>query len=212
MATKQVAFALLSILFLAPAVIGDPILNTLLGHRSADSWTSARSADSESALAVEPSLRTLPGMSTLSQLTTPLILLGIGYYVLGYMPTAMPMFLGLLGLKARLLPYLTAIGLRENFDLDRVGRQLESSEFLERGFDYLEIKDTDCRRRAACEMGEWLSRSHPVVAKVVDVFSENMLKGSKYSDNLLEGARHTSCDTQFPKCPSSPLRTLSPFK
>ncbi|CAN7997534.1 unnamed protein product [Ixodes hexagonus] len=211
MACNKLVLVSLAVLLLAPAVIGDPILSALLGHRSSDASATARNADPSSALSVEPSLRTLPSISTLTQFTTPLVLLGLGYYVLGYMPTAMPMLLGLLGLKARLLPYLSAMGLRENFDLERVGRQLESSELLERGFDYLDIKETDCRRRAACEMGEWLSRSHPVVAKVVDVFSENVLKRSKYSDSLLEGARSTRCDTQFPKCPSSPLRTLSPF-
>lgn len=96
--------------------------------------------------------------------------MGAVYYVATHLPTLMPMFLTLIGLKARLLPYLSAVGLRDSMDLEGMGRQLENGEILESGFDLLNVKNTDCRRRAACEMGEWLSRSHPTVARALDVF------------------------------------------
>ncbi|KAH9372171.1 hypothetical protein HPB48_010706 [Haemaphysalis longicornis] len=111
-------------------------------------------------------LRTVP--SLLAPVAGPLMFLGAAYYLFSFLPSALPTIISVLGLKARLVPYLTSIGLREALNLESVGRRIEPA--LERGFEAIDVHEGECRRRAACEVGQWLARSHPTVAKVVDLF------------------------------------------
>ncbi|KAK8764418.1 hypothetical protein V5799_032973 [Amblyomma americanum] len=114
----------------------------------------------------------------LAPVAAPLMFLGAAYYLFSFVPSALPTLLTLVGLKARLVPYLSSLGLRESLDLGSVGRQLETAEILERGLDVIDVPDGECRRRAACEVGQWLARSHPTIARVVDLFRYAATQGS----------------------------------
>ncbi|XP_064454992.1 uncharacterized protein LOC135366251 [Ornithodoros turicata] len=189
---------LIAVLVAVQGVLADPIVPI-------------NSKSDESSTSVIAKARTfLPSLLTLPALAAPVMLLGASFVLLNFMPTVIPAVLSLISLRTKLAPLLSLVGLREAIDLENMEKQLESVDVLERGLDYLDVKQ-ECRQKAACELGEWFSRKHPALGRLIDAFGDHVLRISKYGDSLLLGGKEGGCEQHFPTCTKSPLRKYVAF-
>lgn len=125
---------------------------------------------------------------------------------------ASSLFPSLFGIS--LLPFtfrsLPSVGDFKNVDyLSRAQLMARSiSSLPEKSFEYLDIKENDCRARAVCEMGEFMADKIPSTASWVQEVGDKFMFNEKYTTALIKGIKKVDCGATYNLCPISPLRKM----
>jgi len=120
-----------------------------------------------------------------------------------------PSILGMAGITSPFLFRSIADGVGElkNMNYEVVARSLTA--IPEKSFDALDIKGTECRARAICEMGDLMAEKFPSVAGWVRMVGDNFALGDKYTVAMLKGMKKLDCGITFSSCTSSPFKKWS---
>ncbi|XP_076343998.1 uncharacterized protein LOC143243977 isoform X2 [Tachypleus tridentatus] len=119
----------------------------------------------------------------------------------------LPLALGL----GPITPFFRSLGdAVSKIEVGRMIRALEAADLPETSFNYLDIKEPDCRRRAVCEAGEMMAKRFPTIVRYFGISLSVFPGMKKYAEALLNGANtnHTQCQLQYPTCSYSPLKRL----
>ncbi len=120
-----------------------------------------------------------------------------------------PGFIGGLGLASPLLFRSLTEGVSElkNFDYELVTRSLRS--FPDMSFDALNVKGTECRSRAICEVGEFVASKFPTVASYMKSLGDKFSLSDEYASAMVKGMSEMNCGRIYASCTSSPLRKFT---
>jgi len=225
--TRNQGLAIFFVSLLASSAVADPIVHGLMqiaAKEVAKNWLSSRARGSLTEelaitarqLGSEVYERT-GGVITaialspfLLPLWLPLLLIGSAFFMTSLAPAMIPRFVQALSpLLNHIAPVLKNLGfpdIARTLEPQYLARALQPNELLERGFDVLDVKEHECRRKMFCEIGSYALDKQPAFARVLDLFSDMVSKMfPTYAEPLVRGIRGTDCDKLYDKCDASPF-------
>ncbi|CAN7989192.1 unnamed protein product, partial [Ixodes hexagonus] len=91
-----------------------------------------------------------------------------------------------------------------------IGR-VSASNVSDMAFEYIKVYDPECRLRFICEVSEKAVEKDHMFALVLRIITAVGSAGGPYVEAVLGGLSGRGCQTLFPGCAYSPLRSSLPF-